>query len=355
MNPERSKSFRLDKYQVTHPVLIEHEGMRLDAFVSLYMPTLSREFVKSKIIKGEVVISGRRPPHKASVKVHQGESVLIVTHNNHLLDDEMWYGKPIELDQWPSTVYEDGNLLICNKPPFMITHPAGKHLFYCATVYYETQFNKTMHSIHRLDRETSGLLILGKNPEAAQTVGQLFEDDKVRKCYFLITVKAPNASPLPFTAHERLGQEEAPPRGMMYCYPPDSHLGKDAETTFELVWENETYALLLAFPVTGRQHQIRAHAFHYGYPLLGDKIYNGDPGIFMRFKDNLATQEDHEKMQIPRQALHALAIWMTYPNKNKIQRYTVELPLDLTDWMKKNISLSLENLYETINKRLDQY
>lgn len=353
---EIEKSFSTEKYVVTHPVQPEQEGWRLDQFVQKCMPTLSRQFLKKKIEKGEVEISGRKSPHKPSSKVHYGERVTITTHNDGMIEEEFWYGEVVPKDQKPGIVFEDDELLVINKPPYMITHPAGKNLFYCATVFFETIYKKTIHSIHRLDRETSGLLLLGKNPKVSQRVAALFEEDKVRKCYFFIAHKKADATPFPFTARERMDREEnAIPRGIMFNYPESSHLGKDAETHFELVLEKDDFVLALAFPLTGRQHQIRVHAAVHGYPLLGDKLYNGDPGVFMRFKDHVATDADHEKMQIPRQALHAVALKLTYPNPNTFNHFIAPLPKDLVEWLENKLGLKDEEIEILIKQKVEEF
>jgi len=349
---EIEKSFTTEKYVVSYPVLNEHDNLRLDQFVMTQMPTLSRQFLKKKIEKGEVVISGRNPPHKSSVKVHFGERVTVTTHNDGMIEDEYWHGEVVPRDQEPSIIFEDAGLLVINKPPFMITHPAGKNLFYCATVFYETIYKHTMHSIHRLDRETSGILMLGKNPKVSQKVSLLFEEDKVKKCYFLVAHKNPNAKAFPFTAKERLGRDEnAIPRGLISSYDEFSEDGKDAETHFELVLEKDNYVLALAFPLSGRQHQIRVHAACNGYPLLGDKLYNGDSSIFMRFKDFTATQDDHAKMQIPRQALHAVALKISYP-ADDLMHFIAPLPLDLTQWIETTLHLSVSDVENLIREKL---
>lgn len=349
------KSFTTEKYVVSYPVLQEHDNLRLDQFVMTCMPTLSRQFLKKKIEKGEVVISGRKPPHKASVKVHYGEKVTVTTHNDGMIEDELWHGVPVPRDQAPTIVYEDAGLLVINKPPFMITHPAGKNLFYCATVWFETIYKHTIHSIHRLDRETSGILMLGKNPKTTQNLSLLFEQDQVKKCYFLIAHKNPGATPFPFTAKERLGRnEDAIPQGMIYAYPENSEEGKEAETHFELLIEKNNYVLALAFPLTGRQHQIRVHAATHGYPLLGDKLYNGDASIFMRFKDHVANEDDHEKMQIPRQALHAVALKLAYPTE-KMNHFIAPLPNDLSAWIMQKLDLSHEEVEQLIKEKVTQF
>jgi 23S rRNA pseudouridine1911/1915/1917 synthase len=350
---EVEKSFSTDKYIVTHPVQPEQDGWRLDQFVMKCMPTLSREFLKRKIERGEVQISDRKSPHKPSVKVHHGERVTIVTYNDGIIEEEFWHGRPVEKTQKPEIIFEDTDLLVINKPPFMITHPAGKNLFYCATVFYETIYKKTIHSIHRLDRETSGLLLLGKNPQVSQRVSQLFEDDKVSKCYFFIAhIKGPSTK-FPFVANERMDREEGSvPRGIMSWYPESSSIGKDAQTHFELILEKNNYVLGLAFPLTGRQHQIRVHAACHGYPLLGDKLYNGDPNVFIRFKDHQASDADHELMQIPRHALHAVGLRLPYPSLEQKQ-FFAPLPEDLVMWIEENLGLKSDQVDNLIKNKLE--
>jgi RluA family pseudouridine synthase len=352
---EIEKSFTTERYVVSYPVLNEHDNLRLDQFIMTCMPTLSRQFLKKKIEKGEVVISGRKPPHKSSVKVHYGEKVTVTTHNDGMIEDELWRGVPVPRDQAPTIVFEDAGLLVINKPPFMITHPAGKNLFYCATVWFETIYKHTIHSIHRLDRETTGILMLGKNPRTTQKLSLQFEEDKVKKCYFLIAHKKENSTPFPFTAKERLGRnEDAIPQGMIYAHPESSEEGKEAETHFELLMEKDGYVLALAFPLTGRQHQIRVHAATHGYPLLGDKLYNGDSSIFMRFKDHTPTDHDHEVMQIPRQALHAAALKLFYP-EDKQTHFIAPLPVDLSHWLDKNLGIQHDDVELLIKEKVTKF
>ena len=355
MNPEIKKSFRADRFLVEYPVAPADEGLRLDAFVQKFMPTLSREFIKKKITKGEVVILGRTPPHRPSTKVHAGETVTSVTYNEAVLEDEEWQGKPHDLSEAPVVVYEDDAIIACHKPPFMTTHPAGRHLFYVATTYFSTLHDRPIHSIHRLDRETSGLLLLGKTSEASKLVGTFFETDRVKKCYFLIAHKNSSATPFPFSARERLGERPGVPRGMHMCHPEASTEGKEAQTDFDLLLEKANYVLALAFPKTGRQHQIRLHAAEHGYPLVGDKLYNGDPTIFMRFKDKLATPDDHDKMQIPRHALHALALKLPYPDEAKLSTYRAPLALDLKTWIADHLRLDVERIEHLIDERIRRW
>jgi len=343
------KSFDKDQYNASYLVEKEHEGMRLDQYIQLYLKSFSRQAVKKKIEDGDVQIRGRTPPHRPSVKVHAGDEISLVTHNT-VHEDEYWHGEKIDVTEEPKIIFDDGALLIISKPPFMATHPTGRHLFNCATVYFESIYKKTVHSIHRLDRETSGLLLLAKNPEAAKEYTAHFENDLVSKCYFFIAHVTPeyHGKDL-FICHNRLGSDdEGLKRVVVNSFPENSNEGKEATTSFKVLFKNMKYLLGLAYPKTGRQHQIRVHAKDNGLPLLGDKIYHGGYELFQRFKDNLATDEDHMLMQIPRHALHAIALNMPYQGKRKT--FSSPLPLDLINWIKTNIpEVDCKNIQERVS------
>jgi 23S rRNA pseudouridine1911/1915/1917 synthase len=179
------KKFTTEKYEVIHLVEEEQDGLRLDQFLMQYLQSFSRQDIKKKIKAGDIRIQDRPYPHKPSVKVYHGEKVQIITLRG-TLEDEYWRGEKLSLELDPVIIKEDDDLIVISKPPYMTTHPTGKHLFNCATVYFETKYNHTIHSIHRLDRETSGVQLLGKNPKSAQRFTDLFEKDEVKKCYFLI-------------------------------------------------------------------------------------------------------------------------------------------------------------------------
>jgi 23S rRNA pseudouridine1911/1915/1917 synthase len=346
-----TKSFTSDRYDVSYPVQPEHDGIRLDQFLMERFENFSRQVLKKKIESGDVKIKERTTfPHKPSSKVYHGENVQVTTYNvGH--EDEYWRGVKLRLDN-PTILFEDKDVLVINKPPFMTTHPSGKHLFHCATVFYEDIYGHTIHSIHRLDRETSGTLILGKNPKATQKITDMFEKREVKKCYFFIAHKNKFASKFPFTAKQWLGMwENYLPRNYVHSMDEGDSRGVHAQTKFELIEEYGDYVVGLAFPKTGRQHQIRSHASFHGYPLLGDKMYNGDATIFMRFKDEIPTQDDHDKMQIPRHALHSMALHIP---KVYNKPFIAPLPKDLADWLEINLYADIESLESKISQRIKE-
>jgi 23S rRNA-/tRNA-specific pseudouridylate synthase len=263
-------------------------------------------------------------------------------------EDEYWRGQKINLELEPAVIFEDKDLIVVSKPPFMSTHPAGRHVFNCATVYFEMKYNQTIHSLHRIDRETSGILMLGKNSQTAQSMMKHFEDDNVKKCYLFISKKNQHYNgDKKFESHERLGSpHEGLKRVYVQDYPQTSNEGKHAHTNFLILEAFGDYVIGLAFPQTGRQHQIRVHAKAYGLPLLGDKLYLGNYEMFQRFKDGFATQEDHDLMELPRHALHAIALKIPYLNQEKIFRSTI--PHDFMEWIKKNSTIDIAQLEEKI-------
>lgn len=348
-----TKSFQSQIFEVTYQAEPQHEGMRLDQFVQVYLPSFSREQVKDKITSGDVQIFGRTPPHRPSVKIHERDKVFL-RMNKTVHEDEYWNNEKIKLDIEPDEIYQDDDLLVINKPAFMATHPTGKHLFYAATVFCQEKYKFKVNSLHRLDRETSGVLLLGKNSRFASFVTDFFENAEIKKCYFFIGVKQPGAnSENHFSVKFRLGPlSEGRERVIVNYYPEESLEGKSAQTEFFILERIGNYVLGLAFPKTGRQHQIRVHAQSQGLPLLGDKLYLGGYKTFQRFKDLIPTLEDHAQMEIPRHALHAMALKIPkIPALSKKERVFIgSFPKDLRDWMKMRLNL-LEVDCANIEKR----
>ncbi len=349
-----AKKFEKDRYTAQYIVEEDQHNMRLDQFLQVYLESFSREAVKRKIANGEIKIHGRPGTHRPSTRLQFKDVVELVT-NKTIHEDEWWRGKQLDLQLEPEIVYEDQDLIVISKPPYMSTHPTGRHLFNCATVYFEARDGRTIHSIHRLDRETSGILLLGKNPQFTKVMTDHFENDRVQKCYFFIAKT--NQDPLPslkFWANERLGaSEEGLRRVYIDHYPENSSEGKSASTFFSILYQENGYALGLAFPITGRQHQIRVHAMVHGLPLIGDKLYLGSFEMFQRFKDLCATEEDHQLMELPRHALHAMAIKIPFQQGEKI--FISHLPQDFKQWITGRLSLCLESFEKRISEEITNY
>lgn len=349
-----NKKFERTKYTAVYLVEEDQHQMRLDQFLQIYLESFSRESVKRKIANGEIRIVGRPGNHRPSTRLNYRDVVELVT-NKTAHEDEWWHGEKLELELEPEIVFEDNDLIVISKPPYMSTHPTGRHLFNCATVVFEARDGKTIHSIHRLDRETSGILLLGKNPEFTRIMTDHFENDRVRKCYFFMAkIDEDKFHDDEFMAKERLGaEEEGLKRVYINHYPEDSFEGKSAETRFKVLYKQDGYALGLAFPITGRQHQIRVHAMAHGLPLVGDKLYLGSFEMFQRFKDLIATEEDHHLMELSRHALHAIAIQIPFKGDKKI--FIAHLPGDLKDWIASKMSIAIDQVEKMIFNEITEY
>ncbi len=347
------KTFGFDYYEVFYLVDEEHHGMRLDAYIQLYLKTFSRELVKKKIALGEVTILGRPESHKPSVRVQAGEEIrLVIPRTIH--EDEYWRGEKVKLNEEPEVVFEDEEILVISKPAYMSAHPTGRHLFNVATVIFEAKRGIPIKSIHRLDRETSGILILGKTSRAAAEIGKLFEfeHEKVQKCYFFIGIQNEHfKGEKNFVAKERLGLQENDM--MMESYPESSEQGKWAETEFKILHQEKGYLIGLAFPKTGRQHQIRVHAQIHGFPLVGDKLYLGSYKLFQNFKDNIASPEEHDFMQLPRHALHAMALQIDYRGRKEL--FNSHLPHDLVEWIEDKLEVKINDLESKLSHEIVNY
>lgn len=331
------KTFSSDCYQLEVLVTEETHHCRLDQFIKLHFPSFSREFIKKKIALNEVTVTPAEGQLKPSRQLLQGQVIQVKCYRQGL-EDEFWGGKKIELVERPQIIFQHQSICLINKPPFMTAHPVGRHAFYSATVYLQQLFGKPFASVHRLDRETSGMMALAADPIEQRLLTEQFEQQQVKKIYFFIAQKKNSGQPYThFWARERLGPKDpdllnlvATPgmRGQQKigselqatminegrdlrqsCYPEISTEGKEASTFFHILQQNDNYLCALAFPKTGRQHQIRLHAAYHGLPLIGDKLYfQEDLSLFYRFKDHQQTTADEALMRIPRQALHALAL-----------------------------------------------
>ncbi|MGB0453786.1 MAG: pseudouridine synthase [Bacteriovoracaceae bacterium] len=350
------KSFTKDLYKARFRAQEEEDGLRLDQFVMLRFENWSRQIIKKKIDASEIFIETREGKQRPSSKVRNHDIVQVTTPFK-AEDGETWKGEVLKLENELPIVHQEKDYIVVTKPAFMATHPTGKHLFHCVTVYLEAELNMPVQSVHRIDRETSGILVLGKNSKKAMEITKFFEHSQVKKAYFFIGKNVENKE-LPNEAlnKNRLGtEEEGLKRVYIESYPEDDSRGKHAETHFKIIEKIGDIVIGLAFPKTGRQHQIRVHAKDLGYPLIGDKLYLGSYPMFQRFKDGYAEPEDFEAMILPRHALHAIGIRV--PFKDQPKTFISTIPKDLLEYLgtlmdKKSLDQLREQIQMTIKETL---
>lgn len=214
-------------------------------------------------------------------------------------------------------IFEDADLLVVHKPADLVCHPtkSGPYssLISRARIYLEANGGaepEEPHLIHRLDRETSGVVLVAKHRAAAGELGKIWETRTVRKEYLAIVHG--HVGPDQGIIDAPLGKDETSPVAIKDCVRAD---GLAAQTEFEVAkrfWKvtgagaaAAAFSLVRLHPLTGRKHQIRIHLAHLGHPIVGDKIYGGDPDLYLALVERRLTGEQRARLILPQHALHA--------------------------------------------------
>ena len=276
---ERTQSLRGEKYLVTHSVGYSHVGIRLDRFLMQRYRRRSREQLKRAIESGAITVKREGSKHlhvgkiKPSFALQGGDIVHVLSVRSR--EPEVNFDYKI--------LHEDDDILVVHKPPNLPVHPAGRFFFNTLLVHLKTSgFKNELESerrfflVHRIDKETSGVLLLAKSPEACNALTQQFKNRETEKYYLAIAHGEPKEDQ--FTIDTPIGKIRGARIGLKMYPLAEEEGGLTALTRFEKVEtrtnaDGKTYSLLACFPRTGRQHQIRAHAEVAGIPLVGDKIY----------------------------------------------------------------------------------
>lgn len=237
--------------------------------------------------------------------------------------------EPAELLAW--IVHEDERLLVVDKPAGVVCHPskAGPWSSLVGAAREHARL-ATAHLIFRLDRETSGLVVLAKEPQAASRLQRAMQDRRVGKLYVAV-VHGVMAGPV--CVDQPLGDDVESP---VFVKSAVVAGGQPAVTRFEPVVASGGFTLVRAMPETGRKHQIRAHAQWLGHPVVGDKIYGPDPRLFLDFIDRGWTPELEARLLLPRHALHCAEIDLRAAGWPHVFR--AKLPDDLRGFCRKRMA-----------------
>jgi 23S rRNA pseudouridine1911/1915/1917 synthase len=210
-------------------------------------------------------------------------------------------------------LHDDPDFVVVDKPAGLPVHASAKFYFNTLTMVLRERFGDPAPQIcHRLDRETSGALVCAKTREAAAVIKSAFATKRVRKAYLAIVHGQPPwdeevtiDQPLALTSRD----DDTLVPGVRMIVRAD---GLPSLTRVRVLERTARHALVRCTPVTGRQHQIRAHLAYAGYPIVGDKLYAHGDVAFRKFCDVGLTAELAALFELPRQALHAAEV--TFPN-----------------------------------------
>jgi 23S rRNA pseudouridine1911/1915/1917 synthase len=297
------------------------EAPRLDQYLAAMFSDFSRSVVQRVIDAGGVLVNGK--PSKASYRVRQGDRVRIEK-------PEPTHPLPVPEEIPLDILYEDEFLAAVNKPADMVVHPAKGH--WSGTLVNALRFHFDQLSgaggdyragiVHRLDRDTSGVILIAKEEQTHRDLSQLFEQRKIFKEYVALT-----AGVLDRDSDYIEGRIAHHPhdRVKMIVSDDEEDDGKDAVSYYEVIERFRGFSFCRIQPRTGRTHQIRVHLASIGCPVLADKVYGGRDRLYL---SDLVPGLDAEKdeLLLSRHALHAHRLRLRHPRRLTILELEAPLP-----------------------------
>jgi 23S rRNA pseudouridine1911/1915/1917 synthase len=300
----------------------ECAGMRLDRFVQSQLRRTSRTRTQAILKRGAYSHEAR--PLRANDRVRAEQLILLWRPP---WDDE---AEPADMP----VLFEDDHLTAVSKPAGIVVHPTAR--YYASTVVKRLEARRPGERIfpaHRLDRETSGVLLLSRTSEADRRVKVQFEArDTVTKRYLAITWGRADRPRFLIDSPMTLDLDAKYKVKMRIAARGE---GLESATDCEVLEERihpgtgRPYTLIRCTLLTGRQHQIRLHLSSVGLPIVGDKLYGPDDGLFARGVDEQLTPEDHALLELPRHALHAAELSLDHPISGARLHIQAPLPPDL--------------------------
>ena len=290
------------------------KGQRIDKYLSIQLAGQSRSYIQKLIETGEVTINGH--PAKANHKLKAGDEVAIIIPEPVLPDIT---AEDIPLD----ILYEDSDILIVNKPKDMVVHPAPGHtsntlvnavMFHCKDQL--SSINGVMRPgiVHRIDKDTSGVLVICKNDHAHQCVAEQLKVHSITRKYHAIVhgiLKEEEG-----TIHTTIGRHQTDRKKMAV----NVRNGKDAITHYRVLERLKGYTYIECTLETGRTHQIRVHMASIGHPILGDTVYGPGKCPVKGLKG---------------QTLHALVLGFIHPSTGEYVEFQADLPAYFIDLLNK--------------------
>jgi len=306
----------------------KQEPLRIDKFIMTRLEGATRNKIQQAIEEGMILVNGEKV--KTNHKIKPGEEIVVFDNRRPESTEIVPEKMPLDI------VYEDDDLMVINKPPGMVVHPGSGN--YSGTLvngiawYLNPAEDKSriidlprVGLVHRIDKDTSGLLLIAKSETAMQHLAKQFKKHTVHRRYIGLAWGDFKEEEGTIEAH--IGRNLRF-RKKMDAFPDGDH-GKHAITHYKVL-ERFLYVTLLEFRLeTGRTHQIRVHSRLIGHPLFSDETYGGDTivkgTVFAKYKQFV---ENCFKI-LPRQALHAKELGFIHPATGEKMFFSSELPDDI--------------------------
>jgi 23S rRNA pseudouridine1911/1915/1917 synthase len=282
----------------------EDEGLRLDRFLALALPQFSRARLQDLIRQGAVSLGGEKPRTREMVRA--GDVVRLIEPPLQTIDAQP---EEIPLD----LLHEDEDLLVVNKPSGLVVHPGAgnqRHTLVNALLHHCTHLSgiggkERPGIVHRLDKQTSGCMVVAKNDAAHQELSRQFAEREVTKIYLALVAGSLRRSR--GTINASIGRHPVHRKKMAV----NQERGRSARTDYRVLRSGGGVSLIECTLYSGRTHQIRVHFHHLGHPVLGDSLYG-------------------RNQQIPasRQMLHSWKLGFTHPRTDEQMLFEAPLPED---------------------------
>jgi 23S rRNA pseudouridine1911/1915/1917 synthase len=310
------------------PVVEDEAGTRLDKWLSVRLPDLSRTRVKS-LIEGGCVTSSGSTIADASQRVKSGQAFAVAIPPDAPAEPE-----PQDIPL--TVVYEDDDLIVIDKPAGLVVHPAPGNpdatlvnalLAHCGSSLSGIGGVRRPGIVHRIDKDTSGLLVVAKNDAAHHGLSRQFAEHSLERAYQAVVWGRP--SPTQGEIEGNIGRCPTDRKRMAIV----SGGGKTALTRYRLLasYANGAVSLVECRLATGRTHQIRVHLTALGHPLVGDTLYGR---VGSRRTGALPIEARRTVASFPRQALHAYLLGFLHPTKGGRMRFESGIPFDISTLLK---------------------
>lgn len=299
--------------------------LRVDKFLMDRLPNVTRNKLQEAIRSESVQVNDK--PVKVSYKVKPLDIITITLPDPPRETDIVPEDIPLNI------LYEDNELLLVNKPAGMVVHPAYNNwtgTLVNALTYYLQNLPTSRNGegrpglVHRIDKDTSGLLVIAKTDYGMAYLAKQFYDHTIERTYYALVWGSPNEDAGTITGNVGRSPKD---RRVMTVYP-EGEYGKHAVTHYKVLRRFKYVTLVQCNLETGRTHQIRAHMKYIGHPLFSDATYGGDKILQGQQSGSYKTFVENAFKLMPRQALHAKSLGFKHPVTKEILQFNSDLPED---------------------------